>query len=99
MVKLPTNRDNVDSKRRTNPVRIGVISLILTIAIADLVMISEIPHFVQNLHTVSKNSGPQHARSHEKKEPDNLEDSTKDGMTRMTEAEDEAVYFLDSIIE
>ena len=99
MVKLPTNRDNVDSKRRTNPVRIGVIFLILTIAVVDLFMIAEIPYFVSNLQTGGKNSGPQHTRSHEKKELDNLEGLAEDGMTPMTGPEDEPVYLLDSIIE
>ena len=49
MLQLLTNPNIVDSKRKRNRVPIGVIILILTIAVADLVMISEIPFFVRNL--------------------------------------------------
>jgi hypothetical protein len=95
MLKLPKNLDNVDSRVRRNPVKMVLIILILTIAVADFVMIAELPFWVSNLQTGGKNSGPEHALSHDPKEQDNLDGSAKDRMTRMTEAAAEPVYLLD----
>lgn len=95
MVKMPRNPNNVDSRPKTNPVKIALTILIVSIAAADLIMITELPHFVRNLHTGGKNSGLEHARSHEKKELDDLDGSAKDQMAPMMEAANESVYILD----
>jgi hypothetical protein len=95
MVQLPTNHRNVDSRSGTNPAKIVLIILILTIAVADFVTIAELPYFVRNLHTGGKNSGPEHARLREKTESDNIDGSAKDQMTPMMEAEGEPVYLLE----
>ena len=95
MLKLPKNRDNVDSRPRRNPVKIVIIILILTIAVADFIMIPELPFWVSNLQTGGKKSGPEQAPSHNPKEQDNFDGSAKYRMTPMTEAEAEPVYLLD----
>jgi len=80
---MPKNTNNVDSGPKTNPFKIVLIILILTIAAVDLVMISELPHFVRKLHIGGKNSGPEHARSREKTELNDLADSAKYQMAPM----------------
>ena len=92
---MPKNPNNVDSGPKTNPFKIVLIILILAIAAVDLVMISELPHFVRNLHTGGKNSGPEHTRLREKTEPDDLDGSPKDQMAPMMETAIEPVYPLD----
>ncbi len=87
-MKLLTNLNNVGSKHRKDPVRIRLIILILIIAVADIVMIADIPYFIKNLQIGGKNRGPEHTLSHDQKELDHLHGLAKDRMTRKKEADE-----------
>ena len=89
MAKLPSNRNNANSSPRTNPAKIVLVILILTIAVADFVTIAELPYFVKKLHTEGKNSGP------EKTDSGYLYGSAKNQLPTRMEIANETEYLLD----